>query len=112
MDIEFQDYDEEELEFLQEAGATKDPKDYYFRVDTSPDGFIPIYAVLCPRKFWDKHGYLFDGHVTREAGGLLALDPEYSELTEAQIGPNDENMTMLQMEQDLRQRGFVHNPNL
>jgi len=110
-DIEFADYDEEELEFLQEAGATKDPKDYYFNVIETSDSVTPLFAVIVPKKFWDDNGYLFDGHLTREAGGLLALDPEYGELAEANIEPNTP-MTRIQMEQDLKRRGFVHNPQV
>ena len=101
--------DNDELDFLlNEVGLTQNPADYYFNMHTDPS-FQQPFAVITPKKFFDANGYQYDGHVTQEAGGLLALHPEYSEETEGSIAAWDENLTQAQMRADLLARGFIEN---
>jgi hypothetical protein len=101
-----------ELDYLlNEVGLTQNPSDYYFKVGMCQDFNTP-YAIITPKKFLDDNGYQYDGHITQEAGGLLALHPEYCELEEGSVGPEDPAATQASVEADLRARGFIHNPNL
>jgi hypothetical protein len=107
-----EEFEEDELEFLAEAGATFSPSDYYFKVFSQPDSFCPLYATITPKKYYDDNGFQFDGHVTQSAGGLLAIHQAYGEEMEGMISPFDPSLTEAAMNADLRKRGFVHNPNL
>ncbi len=104
--------DEEDLEYLREAGATKNPADYYFKVYFQSESEIPLFTVITPKKYFDDNGYQFDGHISQEAGGLLRLAPEYYELTEGAVEAIDESATRSSIEVDLTARGFIMNLNL
>ena len=112
--FDINEIEEEELEFFAEAGVTFSPSDYYFKmwIAPEPDYILPFCATITPKKFFDANGYHYDGHVTQEAGGLLALHPEYGEEAEGSVSPFDQNMTAAEMEADLIKRGFIHNPGL
>jgi len=110
-DIELE-LDEDDLEYLREAGATKNPADYYFQVfydpaAQAPESDTPLFAIITPKKYFDDNGYQFDGHISQEAGGLLRLAPDYYELEEGSVEPGDESATFASMEADLKARGFI-----
>lgn len=63
---------------------SKNPADYYFNATYVADSLIPgTHIVICPKVFFDKHGYLYDQHISREAGGPLDLPETLEELQEA-----------------------------
>ena len=110
-DIELE-LDEDDLEYLREAGATKNPADYYFQVFSDPESDTPLFAIITPKKYFDDNGYQFDGHISQEAGGLLHLDPDYDELAEGSVEASDESATKASIEADLKARGFIPHLNL
>jgi len=96
-----------------EAGVTANPQDYYFAVFTDKeymtkyvDGkFINISrtcAMICPRKFFDQNGHLYDGHVI--AGGPLDI-PGFGEDMECIISAL-EDMQPAEMHELLDDIGF------
>jgi len=101
------------IEALREAGATKNPADYYFQVFSDPESaIVPLYAFITPKKCLDDTGIPFDQHISQEAGGLLRLAPDYYELEEGSVEPGDESATFASMEADLKARGFIPHSNL
>lgn len=102
--------DPEELALWDEAGATGNPKDYYFKVAHDPNHHCPTMITITPKKYFDAEGYLWDQHISLECGG--PLDIEYAEIAEGIFEPLDEGDTVASIEADLRSRGFIHNPNL
>jgi len=107
-----EELEEEDLELFEEAGITVDPKDYYFKVFTHPNGEVPISITIVPKKHYDANGYWYDQHISQEAGGLLKLAPDYYELAEVECEPADPKATVASIEADLKARGLIHNPNL
>lgn len=104
--------DNDELDyFLNEVGLSLDPKDYYFNVGMCPD-FQRPFATITPKRFFDDNGYQFDGHVTQEAGGLLALHPDYSEEAEGSVYAWDESLSLDAMKADLISRGLIFNAGI
>ena len=97
--------DEEEsyiVNLYKEAGATSNPKDYYFAI-----GITGIY--ITPSKYLDEHGYMFDQHISVKAGGFL--DIEYEELGEGYFGKP--SMSFDDIVVDLADYyGLIHNPDM
>lgn len=115
--------DEGRLKYFEEDGITTEPKDYYFKVFTHPDGSygsvfkpgceVPISITIVPKKHYDANGGIwYDQHISQAAGGLLKLAPDYNELAEVECEPTDPNATVASIEADLKARGLIHNPNL
>ena len=104
------DMDPDSIQMYAEAGASNNPSDYYFRVESTPDSLLgPIMISICPKKHFDAEGYLFDQHLTQDNGGPLQLDPRFEELQEAIFGFDG---AATEAEDLLKKMGMTLNPQL
>jgi len=112
-DDDMLDADELDLETQQlfaEAGVTANPKDYYFKAEQMPNEDLgQTMVTICPKKYFDAEGHLFDQHLSLDAGGLLDLGDRFEELQEAMFGFDG---SVAQAEKILTKRGMTLNSKL
>jgi hypothetical protein len=90
-----------------EAGATVNPRDYYFYAIHKTNSLIGgTWVFICPKSFFDKEGYQFDQHLSIDAGGPLNLPDPFDEVAETQFIFNG---SVAQAESILKNMGMTRN---
>ena len=89
---------------------SKKPADYYFNVARGEDTLMPGTSVsICPIKYFDEYGCLYEQHLSKENGGPLGLPETIEELHESAFLFDG---TPFEAQAALKNFGLVHNPEL
>ena len=89
-----------------------EPKDFYFSTPKRDEELETVVVLITPKELYDKKGIIEDGTSEMYDPLMLLVKDYLSELMEAVFEPFDTEMSESELEDMLKQKGFIHNARL